>query len=377
MPDVAEEKKIPTSIGKTTSVVLQGMNDAALNGNTEVQKEVTKEEGVEKTNGNAPLEITEDHLKEFFKSKNINFDGGLDAIKERLEYVPPTQTKELTAEEIAAKEIAKEKRILDLWIENGGKPEEFYNLKAVAQADVAQLSDSELRRELVAEGFTTKEEQDEVIQHRYFQEKLEEIEQGEDESTDDFEKRKAALEKKVKYGAKKLANRSTYIKEKADKVLKGLAKQIELQDKDAQDEVLLTQKVDEHFKSLPKETVIEMGDIEGLKVEPISHKVSETAVQKAMAILKSPQERNNFLFTEDGSINLPNLSKLLINSFEQEERDKRIYGEAITRNTQVFKQKFPYTNATALGIGGVIQKSEGKGKMAGYGKPERVAPTNT
>ncbi len=377
--DIQEEKKVPTGIGKTERIQLSEANIAQVTEKAPPEKKKTEgqegnsghENGTEKN-----VEITDDILREYFKKNNINFEGDTKTLKEKLEYVPPIPTKEPTPEEIAAKEIAKEKKILDLWTAQGGKPEDFYNLKKLIQADGNELTESEIRRELKAEGFT-KEEQDDIIKHRYFQMELDSIEQEEDESEEDFTKRKEALEKKVKYGAKKLANRSTYIKNEADKVLKNLAKEVELQEKDAEDEIQFTKTVDEFSKALPTETAFEINLGESLKVDAVKHKVSDTAIQKAKDILKNREERNNFLFTKEDSLNLQNIFPLLVNYFDQQEIYSSIYAEATDRNTKEFKKQFPYTRASALGIGGVATNNTEKGKIASAGKVERVAPTNT
>jgi hypothetical protein len=371
------EKVNPSQFQKQNNLKQEVQSPATPNTSpetTNIENDKPKGDGVanSETKSDAKLpELTEEQLTAFFESKQIKWDGNLDSLKEKLEYTPPTTTP--TKEELAAQEAARDKKLLDKYVAAGGKIEDFVEIKRVANADVAELSLSEVKRELKAEGFTD-EEIPALIKSRYFQINPEEIEQGEDEDDDDFAKRKAQLTKQISYGAKKLANRSSYLKQQAEQIINGFARQLEEEEKDVADEQKFSTEVETYFKALPKEATIELGEIEkGFTAAPITHKVSETSIQKAEALLKNPQERNNFFFTQDGSLNLPNITKLLVSHFDFQDTAKSIYIDATTRNTEKFEATFPL-NSGSIGVGGAPQKQTQKGVPVKAGAIERIRP---
>lgn len=314
-------------------------------------------------------ELSEDQIAAIFKAKGVKFDGW-DKLKEKTE----TQTQAApTEEELKEKEKAFEKRMLDRFIEKGGTAEQYVALKAVATAKVDELSQSELTRELKEQGFTD-DEIPEIIKQRYFQNALDNIEIGEDETVEEFEARKAKLEKLVKYGAKKLANRSSYLKSQAEQLLNSQKAELESEDAEKQEEIKFSTQVDAYFKELPRKTSIELGEVaEGLQVDPIEYDLQEDAIKQASKILKDPQKLKQLLFNQDGSPNLKNLADLLVSNYIAKDAQKKVYATALTRNTRAFRQIFPAQTASELGVNGSTQKNnQGKGPATGYGKPQLV-----
>lgn len=321
--------------------------------------------------------LTEDQLKEYFASQNIEYTG-IDALKEKLN---PTQPKaEPTPEEIEKKNNTLEKRMLDKFIQGGGKVEDFTSVKQLLNADVAEVSKGVLKKELLDAGFD-EEETKAIIKQRYLQHDLESLvfdEEG-DETKEDFDKRKAKLEKEVVYGAGQLANRSLPIKQKAETIWNNLKAEVELEDADAAREAKFSTQVDSHVQSLPKSISIEIGKYDNKDIEPIVYENTELfqqVHQEVSAFLKNRTEREKFFFDEEGNPNLSTVTDLLVKNKILEKAAGAIFAKGGTHQVKIFEQTFPARKATDLGVGGAnAPVNKNKGQPVSRGQTQKFQPT--
>jgi plasmid maintenance system killer protein len=333
----------------------------------------------------APPKVNDDQLKDLLKSKGIELDDkGIEGLLEKLKPAPAKT--EPTAEEKADAEKVLEKRMLDKFISSGGTAENFVAFKQIAAADLTELSVSELKREMKADGFND-DEISEMVKERFYQVKLDEyektIEQKNDEETVDFEKRKADLlakfEKKITYGAKRMASYGSSIQKQAVSALDILRDAIKNEDLEKQEEVKHSERVEDFFKKIPRKVTFELGDAgDGKKLAPIEYEVAETDIAEVMDVLKDREKRNNFLYNKDNSLNLDNLATVMLRNKYLESALKQSFSDGdkagANREVEKFEKIFPGRTAKEIGVGGAPGGTpQGrKGVIASRGPAEPV-----
>lgn len=350
------------------AVAAKGGSEAEL---TDEQKAAAAASVAEKDK--AP-ELTDEQLKKILEGKGITIDDtGFEGLKEKLNKpVGAAKSPEDIEKEKAAQEAAFEKRMLDHFIANGGTAENFVALKKVAAADLKELSVSEIRRELGENGFN-EEEINTVLKERYYQINPEELEQLDDETLEEFEKRKALTEKKIAYGSKKVESKSAYIKKQAGDALAALREAIKAEDSLVEEEAILSSKIDEVAKKLPKKITFELGKVNDQDIPAVQYEVAEADITEVVSILKDTGKRNNILYNKDGGLNLESISGILLRNKLLESAIKASYLEGGNRQIAEFERIFPGRTAKDIGVGGAVGGSKGKaGKVVSAGKPERV-----
>jgi hypothetical protein len=330
----------------------------------EEKKETTAT--AETTTTNISEEQRKAFLKEMFGDENFD----VEAAKEKLK---PTQA-EPTEEEKKKVQSEKELRLLKLFVEQGGTPEQYNEIKNIANGDKVELSKKKALTELMSNGFS-EAEANEMMKQEFYQIELDNIEQDfENETDEEFEARKKALQKKIEYGAKKLERYSSYEQKQAAEILKGLSEAIESKDLEAKEEAAISSNVDELLSKLPRKQTIELGKYNDVQLAPVEHEVSEDSIKQVQDILKDPAKRNNFFNNQDGTLNLPKLTEVLLNHIERNRAIKNALLEGQTRMTAEFRKTFPATTAYELGVGGSPHKNTGKGVATKIGEPKRVSP---
>lgn len=279
----------------------------------------------------------------------------------------PTQAA-LTDEEKQKQAEAFEKRMLDLYVENGGKIEEFAALKQVASQDLTELSKAELTKELKAIGITDQSQIDAIQKERYYQ-----IEQAEIDEIED-EEEKALAQKKFDYGKAKFENKGKILKENAEDFLNNLKEAVNQKDFFTKRENEVSANVDEHFSKLEKKMTLQLGKVDNTDIPPVEYEVPQEVIDKARARLNTTASRKQLLFNQDGSINHTNLADLVLKAelFESGTAAKTAYLTGADREVQKFEKIFPYRTASALGTGTSQQNNGSTGKVAGIGKVQKV-----
>lgn len=326
---------------------------------------------------NKPPELTEDQRKAYLaKELGIeNFDGNVDALKEKLKPATPTADPEIVAKEKATADAAFEKRMVDYFLENGGTVEQFAHLKAIAGSDLKELSASEIRREMKEAKFDD-DEIAVVLKERYYQINPEELVRDEDKETEEeFEKRKALTEKKIAFGSKKMESKSSHIKKAAESALSTLREVINSQDAQKVEDAKNSQRVEEFFTKSPRKLTFELGKAgDGHDITPIDVPVPEEIITEVMDTFKDPDKRNKFLYNEDNSLNIDNVGQLAIRNKVLEAALKEAYSKGGSHQVDVFEKRFPGRTAKDIGVGGANGGEQGKrkGVIVSRGAPEPV-----
>lgn len=381
MPEEQIKEPVVASLGKPERIQTQKIeqpvekqvantdNSNANNGNVADQEKGGTEDAVNKI-----PELNDEQLKEILKGKGIDFES-FDTLKEKLT-VPAA---ELTEEQKIKQEADFDKRRLDLFLANGGTIESYAAVKSVLAMDLTELSKTELKKELKDSGFT-EDEIEVVLKERYYQINPDELEQELGEEDDDFEKRKAALKKKNEYGSKKLQNRGTYIKKNAEGVFKNLEtalKQSDLSKREMEEaEKKLLSKTDEIFSKLPTKITFELGKgTDGAELAPVQYDVDDADMQEVKTFLKDPAQRNNFLYTAEGELNVESIVAMKVENANLKKALKVAYLEGGSRQVEAFKKVFPHHSPQSVGLNGNAQQqnlSGQKGQPVSFGKPQRV-----
>jgi len=361
MPIVPNEVEVETENGDDAKEVKNKAIGA------EVEKDKPGEiEGGKKEDKVISEEQRKVFLKELFGDENVD----IEAIKEKLKPAPV----EPTEEEKKKAQTERELRLLKLFTERGGTPEQYNEIKSIANGDKVELSKKKALTELMTAGFSESEAK-EMMKNEFYQLELDNLEQDFDNETEEeFEARKKALQKKVEYGAKKLERYSSYEQQQAAGILKGLSDAIESKDLEAKEEAAISSNVDELLSKLPRKQTIELGKYNDVELTPVEHEVSEDSIKQVQEILKDPAKRNNFFNNQDGTLNLPKLTEVLLNHIERGRMVKNALLEGQTRMTAEFRKTFPATTAYELGVGGSPRKNTGNGAATKVGEPKRVSP---
>ena len=178
LEDTKKEPVKVASMGKVQRV------SQAVQPKTETEKEAPKEEAKEDKETTAdttqvqtaePIQQTslseeqrKSFLKELFGDENVD----VEAIKEKLKPTPPEPSEEEKKKAKSEKEI----RALKLFVEQGGTPEQFNELKNIATGDKIELSKKKALTEFISAGFTEKEAND-MLKNQFYQIELDNIEQ--------------------------------------------------------------------------------------------------------------------------------------------------------------------------------------------------------
>ena len=326
----------------------------------EDNKEVeVKEPIVAETPKQATSEITDDILKEYFKKNGIDFES-TDKLKERL-----TPKEEITPEEERRRMLNTEKRYVDKWVEGGGTVEQYVALKETANKPLKDLSLDVVTNEYKKMGFSD-EEIPQLIKDHYYQVPDEEIEDLDEDGKEYTKKLKNAF-------TPKLENKASYIQKQAKDILAGLAKHIEEEDLQGENEKVLSSKIDDIFKKAPRKVTFEIGESNGKVIPPIDFEVSESDIDDTKSLFKDKGKREKLLFNEDGSPNITNISNLHLRNKYLEKAVKFAYLSADDRAAKLIEQRFPSKSPFEVGIGGSSDKNGfSKGKISKIGKTVRV-----
>lgn len=362
--EIAIPKDNPTNNNTTQNT--DSKNNEGANATSEANNGGAADDNKTKATPPAPTEFTDEQLKEFFKSKGIDYDG-IDNLKQKL--TAPQTTTELTDEQKKAKALAREKRIIDRFTSDGRTIEEYMAIKGISQTDERKFAIDLAKENLKKEGFT-QEEAEEFIKERYFQIDDAELEQEDDETDKAFKKRTK------EYFAKQLANLSSPIRTKAAGILADLNAAIEAEDLQAQNELTLSSNIDEQFKKIARKDTYEIGEINGKPITPIESEVPESELAAAWTVLKDPAKRQQFLYNQDGSPNITEIGKVLTENAKLKAAMKVSYHEGSTRTNAHWEKVFGARSPQELGVGGNTQKPTGQkpGQPVSYGKVRKVEP---
>lgn len=281
-----------------------------------------------------------------------------------------------TEAEIKDKTDKFEKRMLDLFVEEGlknpeKKAEDLINqyaaLKAIASGDLTELSKAELTRELKAAGFDEGQIAD-IQKERYYQ-----LEQAEIDAIEDPAE-KALAQKKLDYGKKKLEGKATHQKQAAEQFFNTLKSAVTEKDLQATKESEFSSNVEEHFKNVERKLALQLGKSGDDEIAPVEYEVPETVIEEAKNVLKDKELRKQFLYNSDGSLNLANLSETILKAKMFDSAAKTAYLTGGHRQVEAFEKIFP-KNANALGVGGNNSAPpKGTGKLVSAGQPQRHRP---
>lgn len=340
----------------------------------QIESEINKEKTLEKVKNMTPEEITAVMKLTF----GDNWDGNIEEARKKLQK-PVTEP---TPEEKLAAEQAFEQRMVALHVELGGTVESYAALKNIAgMTDLSELTIRSIRQELKeSELDLSDKEISDIIKERFYMDNIDELVKTDDETPEEFENRKKALQKKINLGNKKLENRGKSIKEKAVATLDKLRKSIEGSDlqkrEEEQKEGLISSKTDEYLKNVPRKATIELGKgLDETDLAPISYDVSETDIEEVRKFLKDATQRNNLLQTKEGAFNVDAIATILLENRSLKRAVKVGYLQGCTDITEHFRKTFPFLNANDLGIGGRIKpipKSGDKRVPASAGATMRV-----
>lgn len=270
-----------------------------------------------------------------------------------------------TAEDIKKSEDALDKRMLDMYIDGGGKIDQYSLFKQIASASLTDLSKAESTNELAKAGFT-EEEIKGIQQEQYYQ--------GEQSDIDAIENKKERelAQKKYDYGNKKFQSIAENTQKRAVEILGTLKAALAEKDLQIQKENEFVSNVEAHFEKLNRKMALELGKVDDTDIAPVQYNVPESVVQEAKNLLKDKELRKQFLYNKDGSLNLENLSETILKSKMFDSATKTAYLEGGDRQVDIVKKTFGATNPNALGVGGSPTNPEGKGKVISAGKPQRV-----
>jgi hypothetical protein len=337
---------------------------------TKTPEEIAAEAAAAESAKNKLPELSDDQLKELLKGKGIEFEGDFTGLKEKLK----PAAAEPTAEEKAAAEAAMDKRMLETFMKGGGTPEVYVQLKQIASADLTELSKSEISREMKAAGFSDDDIKI-IMAERYYQINVAELQKDENETDEDFAKRKELVEKKVKYGTGKLSNKALHIKTQADKILGGLRTEIQTEEMLAKEEAKFSSKVDEFAAKLPRKVAFELGKVNDQQIPPVEFEVTQGDIDTVVSTLKDPAKRQQFFFNEDNSLNLTNVAEVMLRNQYLEKALKATYLEGGTRQVEIFEKTFGGKLPSDLGVGGKSGGNNGrKGVVTSAGAPQPVSP---
>lgn len=370
MPESEFEQKVITKeeVKEGTEVKAENVENKE-EPKVEAKVEEIKAEVVDTKTQLTPTEISDEQRKQVLKDLFGDSEIDIEAIKQSLKK-PEDKIEEQKQE--SYKELASRK----LFVDNGGTTAQYDEIKRVAFADLKELSKTNILSDLMNNNGLSQAEAELFISKTYLQDiNVDELEQDYDNETDEqFEKRKEGLEKMKELGTKQLELYSLNIQKQAVNSLDRIAQFVEQQELQAKEEATISANVDDMLKNYARKQTIELGKANDLEIAPIEHEYSESSFKQVADILKDPAKRNNIFNKEDGTLDLTKAAELLLSHFEYKRSVKNAYLEAQDRAAKIVNSTFPHNTPFELGIGGSPTKSNGKGVIVGVGKPQRSRP---
>lgn len=333
----------------------------------EAKADEIKAEAVDTKTQLTPTEISEEQRKQVLKDLFGDSEIDIEAIKESLKK-PEDKIEEQKQE--SYKELAARK----LFVDNGGTTAQFDEIKRIATTDLKELSKANYLAELVNNGLS--QDAAEAYMAKAFLQDIdvENLEQDYDNETDeDFEKRKENLLKMKELGTKQLELYSLNKQKEAANSLERIAQFVEQQELQEKEEAQISSNVDDLLKNYSRKQTIELGKANDLEIAPIEHEYSESSFKQVAEILKDPVARNNYFKKEDGTLDLTKLTETLLTNFEYKRSVKNALLEGQSRMTEIVNKTFPHTTPFDIGIGG-SQSRPSKNVIVGVGKPQRSRP---
>lgn len=315
---------------------------------------------------NKPV-VDEAAMKEYFKANNIEWDGDIEGLKNKLK--PAAQAP--TPEEIEQQKAAHDKRLADLFVQKGGTIDNFVALKQLMAADPTEMSKTVLHKQLMDEGLD-EEGAIAVSKQMYLEHDLDNLEQGATELDTDFAARKEKLQKRISSGAKVLANLGLPIIQNAKKTYEGLENELKQIDADEKDEVELSSKIDAHFKTLPREFSVNIGKINDKDVAPIPVKITDEDIAAVSEVLKDKKKWEALVYDDKGQFNFAKVAEILLRNKALETAAGSAYVAGQTKQVEEFGKVFPARSAHAVAPGKTPNSASNTKTVAKAGSVERV-----
>lgn len=345
-------------------------NTAQQQTNT-AQQQANADTGVQAQNNQQSVDTPstlEDQMKGWFEKQGIQWTG-LDDIKSKLAKTKDADQPPLTDEQKQAAERDRENRRLQIYLKGGGTIEQYAAIKSVASQDLKELSRQETLRELKAAGFDDNEA-DLILKERYYLLSQEDIDSISDEKEKEIAKKKAA------YFSEKFGKKAAHLQGDAKKILQGLEDALKSEEALKQREKETSSKVEDYLSKVERKLTLQLGKIDEREESPIEYSLSDSEIEAVTETLKDPEKRNKFLYTDDGALNIPAISEVLIKATAFNNLAKAALMEGRTREVAEVRKVFPYSSPHAVGVGGSNASGDTKtaGKIVGMGKPEVVRP---
>lgn len=311
-------------------------------------------------------EFDDEKFKAYMKAQGIEVNS-IDDLKAK--FAAPA-TEKTDAEKKAESDLNTQK-MLQKHVAGGGTVEQFAALLQVASMDVKELGKASKINELKAAGFDDNEIAN-IIKERYEIDIASLTRDEDNETQEEFDKRKAALQKKANAFSKKYENVGTFVKQNATNTLNNLQKEIDAENASAQKEATFLSNVDKALKSVARTTAIDLGKEDDKEIAPVQAIFTDAHIAAVREILSDKAKRQQYLLTEDGSLDAEKVVKLVLNNVALTSIARASLLEGGTRQVKLFEQRFP-NNASQLGVGGDPKKQQvTPGKIASAGTPQRV-----
>lgn len=321
--------------------------------------------------------LNEQQVRDFLKTQGIEGFESMDDLKSKITKANTPAPIEPTAEEKLLAEKKTDKEMLDLFVDNGGSTEQYVLLKQLATIPIKDLSLNDLLTELKEAKFSDDEIKS-IVAERYYAGNPDELpkkkdEQGQDESDEDFAKRKELRKKLNTYYGSKLENRSSHRKSQAEGILKGLRDTLQAKNDQAKAETVYSSTVDEFVTKLPRKINLELGQVNNKPVDPVPFEIDQEHIDATANLFKDPSKRKQFFFNPDDSLNLTNVGQMYLENLYLKQALKKVYLESGNRTAQEVEKVFPGFKPHELGVGGVPKQEAGEaGKIVKAGKPQAV-----
>jgi hypothetical protein len=317
----------------------------------------------------SPVELTLEHKKALFKELGFeyNSDDDLAKVKERLNPKAPV---ELTAEQKATKELELDKRMMDVFTGKGYTVDQYVALKNVANANVADMSKAESIEEFMKLGLT-KENAEKHWKEANYQIEIDALEQYDEETDEDFAKRKEDLQKKKEAFSKKLNENLSPKQKEAREIYNTLKSVIAEQDLQAQQERDYAAKASNHIQSMPRKLNVELGKLNDIDLAPVQIDIDEAIITEAKELFTSADKRKQTFLNEDGTLNYSTLSEMYVKAKQFDKGIKTALLEGQTRQVKEFQKVFPAHSASSIGVGSTPNRNTTTGnKIVGRSAPK-------
>lgn len=307
---------------------------------TNTNTEAPKAEGEDTNHGKAPTdngeeaaataaptkeEIDHDQVTNWLREKGIlTEDATLDSLKPKIEK---------SEDEIKLEERAKNKEVLDEYINNGGTVEDFVKIEKLTKYDEIELGFSAIKQQYKEAGYSEQKIED-LLKTRYFQLSDEDIEELDEDEQNEYKISRELYAKEAQRLGAQIKNEATF-------TLNNLHESIKARKIETEIEKSILGELEIFAKNAPKHQLkAPENNTDAFKFEDLTLEYSKEEIDAVVSQLKEKNSREKIFYKQDNQAeNVTFIAELMLKANKTE----KAYQEGVLKGGHIINDFYKKT----------------------------------